>query len=94
MTLYEVTQDDAQGYPSQLKDSGSLLEPENTYLSYTFHQGQVKRKTKSTKQTLYDLVRSFGSLLSFTIRFTVLAISNMQSFSLANSLIKKLYSAD
>ena len=40
------------------------------------------------------MFRSFGSLLSFTIRFTVLAISSMQSFSLSNSLIKKLYSSE
>ena len=44
------------------------------------------------RSTIYDVIRSFGSLLSFTIRFTVLAISSMQNFSLANSLIKKLYS--
>lgn len=39
-------------------------------------------------------MRDFGSLLAFTLRFTYLAISQMQGFSLANSLIKKLYSVE
>ena len=39
-------------------------------------------------------MRDFGSLLAFTLRFTYLAIAQMQGFSLANSLIKKLYSVD
>ena len=39
-------------------------------------------------------MRDFGSLLAFTLRFTYLAIAQMQGFSLANSLIKKLYSFD
>ena len=40
------------------------------------------------------MIRSFGSLLAFTLRFTYLGISQMQGFSLSNSLIKKLYSAE
>jgi len=43
---------------------------------------------------MYDVFRSFGSLLSFAIRFTVLGISRMQNFSQTNSLIKKLYSSE
>lgn len=39
-------------------------------------------------------MRDFGSLLAFTLRFTYLAIAQMQGFSLANSLIKKLYSVN
>ena len=39
-------------------------------------------------------MRDFGSLLAFTLRFTYLAIAQMQGFSLANSLIKKLYSVE
>ena len=39
------------------------------------------------------MFRDFGSLLALVIRFTSLAISTTQGFSLSNSLIKKLYSA-
>jgi len=40
------------------------------------------------------VLRNFGALLSFTISFTTMAISPMQGFSFANSIIKKLYSAE
>lgn len=68
--------------------------PKNSHLSYTFHQGQFKNKTSSKRKTIYDVMRSFGSLLAFTLRFTYMAIAQMQGFSLSNSLIKKLYSAE
>ena len=76
-----------------MRTGTNLPEPKNSYFSYTFHQSQVENKTKSVRATIYDVFRSFGSLLAFTIRFTILGISPMQSFSLANSLIKKLYSS-
>ena len=38
-------------------------------------------------------MRDWGGLYAFTRMMTVLAIGRMQGFSLTNSLIKKLYSA-
>ena len=54
----------------------------------------MKRSVKAKRETFYNIFRDFGSLLAFTIRFTLLGISQMQGFSLANSLIKKLYSVE
>lgn len=93
-TVYGVTESDSWSYPSSVKEKTRVEFPKNSYFSYTFHQAQTKTKTTSLRATTYDVFRSFGSLLSFTIRFTVLGISTMQSFSLSNSLIKKLYSVE
>ena len=41
-----------------------------------------------------DAFRSFGSYLAFILRFTNYIIGEFQAFSLDNSMIKKLYSAD
>lgn len=46
------------------------------------------------RASCYNIFTTFGSLLALTIRFTLLAISHVQGFSLSNSLIKKLYSAE
>ena len=43
---------------------------------------------------IYEVFKQFGSYLAFVIRFTVLLLSGFQSHSLADSLIKRLYSAE
>lgn len=41
---------------------------------------------------MYDVLRDFGSYLSFTLRFTGYLFFSFTSFSLSNSIVKKLYS--
>ena len=43
---------------------------------------------------IYEVFKQFGSYLAFVIRFTVLLLSGFQSHSLADSLVKRLYSAE
>ena len=95
MTLFSAVQDDSWIFPSNEKADESVLHaPLNTYLSFTFHQNQLKRYTTAVRASLFEMFRDFGSLLALVIRFTSLAISTTQGFSLSNSLIKKLYSTD
>ena len=47
---------------------------------------------KAIRKTMYDVLRDFGSLLSFTLRFTGYLFFSFTGFSLANSIVKKLYS--
>ena len=92
-TVYDISLTDSWTYPATDRKTLLLLpKPKRAYFSYTYHQSQLHMKTKSVRQTFYDVFRSFGSLLAFTRYFTLLGISRMQNFSLANSLIKKLYS--
>ena len=48
---------------------------------------------KAIRYTAYKMFRDFGGLLAVTIRFTNLIIGSTQGYSLTNSIIKKLYSA-
>ena len=59
-----------------------------------FYQSQIQNKKKWTRVSLEDAFRAFGSFLSFILRFTNYIIAEFQGFSLDNSMIKKLYSAD
>ena len=43
---------------------------------------------------MYDVLRSFGSVLAFVLRFSGYLFFGFTSFALSNSLIKKLYSVD
>mmetsp|Transcript_6753 Transcript_6753/g.9228 ORF Transcript_6753/g.9228 Transcript_6753/m.9228 type:complete len:119 (+) Transcript_6753:137-493(+) len=72
----------------------SIPEPKNSLVSLTYHQQNLVESTKAERFTLYSIFTTFGSLLALTIRFTLLLISHIQGFSLSNSLIKKLYSAN
>ena len=43
---------------------------------------------------MYDVLRSFGSVLAFVLRFSGYLFFGFTGFALSNSLIKKLYSVD
>jgi len=76
------------------RNESSLPVPQTSLLSLTFHQSQEVTSITADRQTLYEVLRDFGALLSFTISFTTMSISHMQSFSFVNSIIKKLYSVE
>ena len=69
-----------------------VAEPEKSYYSITLQASSVYISKKSSRTTFYDIFRDFGSLLSLTLKFTLLTISRMQGFSMHNSFIKRLYS--
>ena len=69
-----------------------VSEPEKSYYSITLQASSVYISKKSSRTTFYDIFRDFGSLLSLTLKFTLLTISRMQGFSMHNSFIKRLYS--
>ena len=54
------------------------------YLPYaiTLNQSSTKYKSKATRKTLLSIFRSFGSFLSFVIRFTGYIIGSFQKSSL------------
>ena len=60
----------------------------------SFSQGQTQQKDSSVRLAIYEVFKQFGSYLAFVIRFTTLILSGFQSHSLADSLAKRLYSAE
>ena len=54
----------------------------------------MSNTTKTVRETIYSIMRDWGGIFGFTRMMTVLVIGRMQGFSLLNSLIKKLYSAN
>ena len=68
--------------------------PIGAALSVSFAQSTIETSTSSVRLTVYQVFQSFGSYLAFVIRFTVLILGGFQSHSLADSLVKRLYSAE
>ena len=72
----------------------NLPAPQNSIVCMTFHQAQTVVSTKTKRVTLYTLMRGFGGLIGFCTFMTSRLIAKMQSFSVTNSLVKKLYSVE
>lgn len=50
--------------------------------------------TQCTRKNMFDLLKTFGSLLAFSLRMSAYVIGAFHGLSLSNSLIKKLYSVE
>ena len=62
--------------------------------SFTFTQSQTEQRRSFVRGALADTFVRFGSYLALVLRFTYYFLAEFQGFSLHNSMIKKLYSAD
>ena len=93
-STFDVHMDDSWDTHDLTSFPTSVPFPKTCPLSFTYHQQNMLRSTKAVRASCYNIFTTFGSLLALTIRFTLLAISHIQGFSLSNSLIKKLYSAE
>ena len=63
-------------------------------LSLSFSQSTTKKSFKATRNSLEASFRLFGSYLALILRFVGYVLSSFQRFSIDNSMIKKLYTAD
>ena len=63
-------------------------------LSMSFSQATTEKKYSATRNSVEASFRLFGSYLALILRFTGYLLSSFQRFSIDNSMIKKLYTAD
>ena len=69
-------------------------EPRDAPYSFTFIQSQTEQYKEYRRGDLARSFMAFGSYLGLVTTCTVAALATFQSFSIENSMIKKLYSTD
>lgn len=84
--FYDITFADSNVYPiSKTEDFYPLI-------TYLYQQDTTESTIKYDRFTIWNFFTAFGGFLSFTTRFAGYFLSYFSSFSVKNSMIKKLYS--
>ena len=73
-SVYTPELDDSWSSSFEERDVKPSTYPDYSLYSVVMHQSSATYKIKASRTTLYKLIRDFGSLLSFTLRFTYMAI--------------------
>ena len=94
MVYYDATYEYGQSLTSADVDPTRALFPQNMMLSLSFTQSTTEDSYKAVRNTLESSFRLFGSYLALILRFTGMLLSRFQRFSIDNSMVKKLYTAD
>lgn len=63
-------------------------------LSLSFTQATTQGSRSAVRNTVEASFRLFGSYLALILRFVGMILSRFQRFSIDNSMVKKLYTAD
>ena len=63
-------------------------------LSLSFTQATTEGSRSAVRNTVEASFRLFGSYLALILRFVGMILSRFQRFSIDNSMVKKLYTAD